>query len=126
MKSEEGIYTYASPGGSSEVCGFYVIAEPDQFVEFEFESFDLEESCSARGLVNVVDGWELNGQFFPGTKDHPISRSQRYHEFCDKKPTPQHIFKMSQNVGLIEFRVPRAGEGFRVRVRFTANPQRKF
>lgn len=104
VKTEEGTYTYTSPGGTNDVCGLYVIADPGQFVEFEFETFDVDMSCAERGMVSVVDGWELNGQFFPSARDHPISRNQRYREYCDVKP--DRVFKMSQNVGMVEFRIP--------------------
>lgn len=121
MKIEEGTYSYTSLG-LADVCGLYVISEPDHLVEFEFENFDI--SCTNGALLSVVDGWELNGQFFPGTKDHPIPRHERYQEFCGSKK-PFETFIMSQNVGLLEFRVPNRGEGFTVRVRFRENPQRK-
>ncbi|KAI1289745.1 Corticotropin-releasing factor-binding protein [Halotydeus destructor] len=120
VKSEEGVYSYRSPVGSKQVCGLYLIAEPNQFVEIEFERFDL--SCSKDAIVSVIDGWELNGQFFPGTKDHPVAKEQRYREFnCESRP--RQVFKMSQNVGLVEFRIPNVAEGFRVHVRFVDNAQ---
>ena len=124
VKTEAGVYSYTSPGGTgNDVCGLYVISEPNQFVEFEFEGYDMELSCLEGGRLSVIDGWELNGQFFPGTRDHPVARNERYREYCDLKPIGIH--RMSQNVGLIEFRIPVAGEGFKVHVRFTDNPQRK-
>ncbi|RWS29993.1 corticotropin-releasing factor-binding protein-like protein [Leptotrombidium deliense] len=118
IKTEPGVYQYVSPGGNHEVCGFYVIAEPTEFTVFEFEEFDV--SCSARGLLSVIDGWELNGQFFPGTDDHSLPRKERYHEYCGTTK-PWKKFRMSQNVGLIEFRIPTKGEGFRVNVKFVKN-----
>lgn len=105
------------------MCGLYLISEPDQFVEIEFESFQVN-SCSAGGLVSVIDGWELNGQFFPGAADHQLPKSLRYHEFCNSKPVGS--FVMSQNVGLVEFRLPIQGEAFKLRVKFRPNPKRKF
>jgi hypothetical protein len=123
VKSEEGIYSFTSNGNTANICGLYVISEPDHMVEFEFDNFDV--SCPKGGLLSVVDGWELNGQFFPGTKDHPIPRDKRYHEFCGLVK-PWKSFRMSQNAGLLEFRVPTRGEGFTVRVRFIQNPKRKY
>lgn len=127
VKSEEGLYSYTSPGNpssSAAVCGLYVISESDQFVEFEFEDVQFQ-SCSAGGLLSVIDGWELNGQFFPGTKDHLLPKKMRYHEFCS---TTRSVgsYKMSQNVGLIEFRLPFLGDSFKLRVRFKSNPKREF
>lgn len=122
VHSEDGIYEYISRGGTNEVCGLYLISEAHQLVEFQFESFDI--SCAGGGLLSVIDGWELNGQFFPGTDDHPLPRDLRYQEFCGTR-RPQGKFTMHQNVGLLEFRIPAPGEGFRVRVTFLENPRRK-
>lgn len=65
VKSEEGVYSYTAPGGTTAVCGLYVIAEPDHVVEIEFENYFVS-SCDLGSLVSVINGWELNGQFFPG------------------------------------------------------------
>ncbi|XP_023220069.1 corticotropin-releasing factor-binding protein-like isoform X1 [Centruroides sculpturatus] len=119
MRSQEGTYTFMSPG-SQQVCGLYIITEPEYIVEFEFENFDI--SCSKEGLLTVMDGWELSGQFFPGLADHQKSLERRYHNFCGIKK-PHKVFKMSQNVGLLEFRVPISGDGFSVAVRFLDNPK---
>ncbi|KAF8783335.1 Corticotropin-releasing factor-binding like protein [Argiope bruennichi] len=120
VKSEEGLYSFTSPGTDDQVCGLYIIAEPDKEVEFEFQSFDI--SCSKGGLISVIDGWELNGQFFPSPHDHPLPAERRYTEFCGKAK-PRKNFRTSQNVGLIEFRVPTKGQGFSVFVRFHSNPK---
>ena len=117
---------YTSPGevaGSSSVCGLYIIADPDQVVELEFLDFDV--ACGNGGLVSVIDGWEMNGQFFPGADDHAKPRHNRYREYCGIR-VPMYKFTASQNVGLIEFRIPEPGDGFMVRVRFRDNPFRKF
>nr|XP_027203262.1 corticotropin-releasing factor-binding protein-like [Dermatophagoides pteronyssinus] len=120
VKTEEGIYTLTSEDESNLVCGLYLMASPTQFVEIEFLQFDV--SCHKNGLLSVVDGWELMGQFFPSVEDHPIPRDARYHEFCGHVK-PKKIFRMSQNVGLIEYRIPNVGQGFTVRVRFVENPK---
>lgn len=117
MISEERTYSFASPGGQ-QVCGLYVITEPEYVVEFEFESFQI--SCSNGGLLSVIDGWELNGQFFPGSFDHPKQSERRHTEFCGPKK-PRKVLRSSQNVGLLEFRVPMPGDGFTVSVRFQEN-----
>ncbi|XP_015785266.1 corticotropin-releasing factor-binding protein [Tetranychus urticae] len=120
VKSDEGVYSYTSPGNITEVCGLYVIAQPDQTVTFEFENFSVD--CTDNGLISVINGWELNGQFFPAITDHPVPRDERYQEYCgDKKPNKK--FEMSQNVGLIEFQVPREGDGFKIIVKFQNNPE---
>ncbi|GFQ73982.1 corticotropin-releasing factor-binding protein [Trichonephila clavata] len=120
VKSEEGFYSFTSPGTGDQVCGLYIIAEPDKEVEFEFQSFDI--SCTKGGLISVIDGWELNGQFFPSPHDHPLPAEKRYTEFCGKSK-PRKSFRSSQNVGLLEFRIPTKGQGFSVVVRFHPNPK---
>lgn len=146
------------------VCGLYVLGEPDQLVEFEFEWFNI--SCTNGGLLSVVDGWELNGQFFPsdeltGTQRHHSessgalkslveglllekeahrlggeqavkanllsSVSDKYREFCGQStPVYKRQYRTSQNVGLIQFRIPTEGSGFRVNVKLITNPKRKY
>ncbi|KPM09954.1 crhbp corticotropin-releasing factor binding protein-like protein, partial [Sarcoptes scabiei] len=96
------------------------MANPNQLVEIEFLQFDV--SCDQNGLLSIVDGWELMGQFFPSVEDHPLPRDSRYQEFCGDN-NPKRAFLMSQNVGLIEYRIPIAGEGYTVRVRFLENPK---
>lgn len=71
-----------------------------------------------------MDGWELNGQFFPGTEDHPKPAERRYAEYCGEN-RPWTTESTSQNVGLLEFRIPEKGEGFIVAITFRANPKRK-
>lgn len=119
VKSEEGTYSFNSPG-TEQICGLYVIAEADKQVEFEFLSFDI--SCVKGGLLSAIDGWELNGQFFPSPDDHPLSVDKRYIEYCGKAK-PRKSFRTSQNVGLLEFRVPTKGQGFTVTVKFHSNPK---
>ena len=65
VKTEEGVYSYTAAGGTTDVCGLYLISKPEQVIEVEFEEYYVQ-SCSIGGLVSVINGWELNGQFFPG------------------------------------------------------------
>lgn len=120
VHSEEKVYDFQSIGSES-VCGIYIIAGPHQLVKFTFETFFT--SCANGGLLSVVDGWELNGQFFPGL-DSNHERKKRYQEYCGSVQ-PVGTMKTSQNVGLVEFRIPQKGEGFRVRVSFVDNPRRE-
>ena len=99
-----------------------MIASPTQIIEIEFLQFDV--SCHNGGLLTVLDGWEMKGQFFPSPEDHPIPRDARFHEFCGQV-RPKKVFRMSQNVGLIEYRIPTSKQGFTVRVRYIDNPKRK-
>ncbi|CAL1287070.1 unnamed protein product [Larinioides sclopetarius] len=119
VKSEEGVYMFTSLG-STQVCGLYVIADPQHTVHFTFHEFRI--SCEKGGLLSVVDGWELNGQFFPGTEDHPKPAEKRFAEYCgENRPWKTQV--TSQNVGLLEFRIPVKGEGFTVSVEFQPNPK---
>ncbi|KAL5020033.1 hypothetical protein ScPMuIL_002925 [Solemya velum] len=74
------------------------------------------------GLLAIVDGWELQGEMFPSQDDHPQGMDERYHAYCGPDK-PNRIFIASQNVALIQFRIPSLGEGFKVNVRLIDNPQ---
>jgi len=127
VKTEEGVYSFKSEG-SSIICGLYFIAKPEYVVEIQFLKFDVScggsQNSASGGLLSVVDGWELNGQFFPGIHDHEVPREARYHEFCGST-RPSKKFRLSQNAGLIEYRIPNPGQGFVVKVSFIENPKRK-
>ncbi|GIY71519.1 corticotropin-releasing factor-binding protein, partial [Caerostris extrusa] len=120
VKTEEGVYMFTSPG-TPQVCGLYVIADPQHTVHFTFHEFRI--SCEKEGLLSVVDGWELNGQFFPGTEDHPKPAEKRFAEYCgENRPLKTQI--TSQNVGLLNSN-PHQREGFTVSIEFRPNPKRK-
>lgn len=135
VRSEDGVYNFYSNKNHTEVCALYIIADSNQLVEFEFQEFNV--SCGThnpeypknnQSLVSIVDGWELNGQFFPSNQDHKLKKSERYKELClnrtDSLVTKK--FRLSQNVGLIQFRILSQFEGFKVRVNFIDNPKRKY
>ncbi|KAK3609961.1 hypothetical protein CHS0354_011795 [Potamilus streckersoni] len=119
MVSSPGEYWYQSPG-SNDVCGLYLIGQPEQLIEIQFTQFDI--SCETGGLLAVFDGWELNNQYFPGVEDHSLPMIERYRTFCGEE-APKTLYISSQNVALIQFRIPQAGEGFKVKVGFGINPQ---
>lgn len=75
-------------------------------------------------IFQVVDGWELQGDFFPGIQDHPKSLNERFHEFCGSHKPNKYYFS-SQNVAMIQYRIPIKGEGFQVTVTFIENLTRK-
>lgn len=72
----------------------------------------------------MFDGWELQGELFPGAYDHERDLAQRYTMYCGSQQ-PQKLFVSSQNVALIQFKIPQPGEGFKLIVNFKKNPQRK-
>ncbi|XP_014663083.1 PREDICTED: corticotropin-releasing factor-binding protein-like [Priapulus caudatus] len=81
----------------------------------------VDVACIKDGLLGVFDGWELDGQLFPNEEDHPQEFDRRYKTYCgDDKPNK--IFISSQNVAMVQHRIPVAG-GFSVHVKFVPNPK---
>ena len=73
--------------------------------------------------MQLVDGWETQNQFFPSDMDHPLPFEMRYQTFCGKKsPT---VFLSSQNVALIQHKIPVKGQGFRINIRLLQNDERE-
>ncbi|XP_060524550.1 corticotropin-releasing factor-binding protein [Cylas formicarius] len=119
MTSEEGLFYYKQPkDGDETTCGIYMFSEPDQNIEIQFNYFDVP--CENKGLVAIVDGWELNGQLFPNLEDHPLPLKKRFNEFCGRRKI-KHTFTSSQNVALIQYRVPSRGSSFGFSIRFIKN-----
>ena len=66
-----------------------------------------------------IDGWENQGQVFPSDEDYPYDISERYQLFCgDQQPTE---FLSSQNVAMLQFKIPTRGQGFLVRINLVKN-----
>ncbi|EDV91426.1 corticotropin-releasing factor-binding protein [Drosophila grimshawi] len=110
----------AAEGGADTVCGLYVIGEPDTIVEITMKHYDV--NCESGGLMAFVDGWELNGEYFPGLKDHHRVLEDRVYEFCNNnKQWPRYsnkkFFRSSQNAALLQYRIPTRGS-FVANVRF--------
>ncbi|XP_014661562.1 PREDICTED: corticotropin-releasing factor-binding protein-like [Priapulus caudatus] len=113
-----GEYYFQSTGDDAiGDCAMYLQGQPDQLIEIEFKSFDVK--CEDAGLVSVVDGWELDGQFFPSDEDR-LSFDERYRLFCDNGPLK---FVAHQNVAMMHWRIPVATQGFVVNIRFFYNPK---
>lgn len=113
-----------SAAPAMEVCGLYFVTDPDKVVEVVFKHSDVK--CETGGLMSFVDGWELNGMYFPTEYDHPKNMDQRINEFCnDPKEWPfgsvRRVFRSSQNAALIQYRIPVSGS-FMVSVRYLHNP----
>lgn len=80
--------------------------------------------------MQFVDGWELNGEYFPGVQDHELNLDKRIIEFCnDNKHWPlkqfNRVYRSSQNAALLQYRIPIRGQ-FVAIVRFIHNPNRKY
>ncbi|XP_062537239.1 corticotropin-releasing factor-binding protein [Armigeres subalbatus] len=107
-----------------EVCGVYFVTDPDKLVEVTVKRMDV--NCDTGGLMSFVDGWELNGMYFPTEYDHPKSMEKRISEFCnDPKMWPyspvRKAFRSSQNAALVQYRIPISGS-FTLSVRYLNNP----
>ncbi|XP_045619980.1 corticotropin-releasing factor-binding protein [Procambarus clarkii] len=112
---EEGTYYYKSRG-AGDVCGVYLLSQPDQAVQVSFDYLDVD--CDTEGLVSFVDGWELGGELFPSEVDAPLEG--RVHEFCGR--LKKKTLKSTGNAAVIQYRVPSRGDGFRITVRYVRNP----
>lgn len=119
VTSEEGRFFYKTLQSSDQVCGVYFLTDPDKIVEVHFEYFDVP--CEDGGLVAFVDGWELSGQYFPSLQDHKKPLEERFHEFCGVKRIKKLLIT-SQNAGLIQYRIPKRGNGFSFVVRHLKTP----
>ncbi|CAH0559014.1 unnamed protein product [Brassicogethes aeneus] len=117
MTSEEGEYYHKAISPTESACGAYIVAEPDQLIEIRFNYLDVP--CDNGGLVAVVDGWELNGEFFPTFDDNRIK--PRETTICGQRKIKTR-FLSSQNAALIQYRMPARGTSFSFSVKFYKNP----
>jgi len=113
---EEGVWEYISDG-RSETCGLYLVTMPDMLVQVDI--MEMSVDCSS-GLVVLFDGWELNGNVFPGGEDHHLSLEDRSHPKCSGSGKTK--FVSSQNAALVSFKIPAPGQGFKIRVTYRPNP----
>uniref|UniRef100_A0A8D8V560 Corticotropin-releasing factor-binding protein n=1 Tax=Cacopsylla melanoneura TaxID=428564 RepID=A0A8D8V560_9HEMI len=119
VTSKEGHFFHKSRSPEATACGVYLLTDPDKLVEVYFDYLDVP--CETGGLVSFVDGWELNGQFFPSTEDHQKPLHERFSEFCGTKRI-KTVFRSSQNAALIQYRIPSKSKGFSFYVRHHKNP----
>lgn len=75
-------------------------------------------------LLQFVDGWEINGKFFPSAEDHLLPEERKVQEFCGKIKS-RRVYVSSQNAAVIQYRTPKAGSSFKITVRHVVNPRRK-
>ena len=77
--------------------------------------------------IQMFDGWELNGNVFPGEHDHSLSLDQRSRAQCSGLgATNYKKFTSHQNAALASFKIPTPGQGFKIRVTYHPNPDSKF
>jgi len=117
MQSTAGEFLYES-SGEEQVCAFYAIGGANERVEIIFKEFNVD--CQSGGLLAFVDGWEARGQFFPSEWDSRKSLTERYKTYCGEE-TPPSVLLASQNVALLQFRIPALSQGFRISLRFIKN-----
>lgn len=72
-----------------------------------------------------VDGWELNGSYFPNDQDYTKPIKERTREFCGKRKI-KVILESSQNAALVRYQIPKSGRGFSFYFTTRKNPTRKF
>ena len=53
----------------------------------------------------MFDGWELNGNVFPGLKDHHLSLEERSRALCNGN-VGHTKFVSSQNAALVSINIP--------------------
>ena len=74
-------------------------------------------------MCQMFDGWELNGNVFPGEHDHSMSLDERSRAQCSGLgATSFKKFMSSQNAALVSFKIPTSGQGFKIRVTYHPNP----
>jgi len=121
VTSKEGHFHYkasANDLGLGETCGLYFITDPEKQIEIEITH--LEISCEG-GIISIVDGWEMSGEYFPSPQDHHLPLEERIVSDCGSRRTKSR-FLSSQNAALVQYRVPKHGQGFSLRVRYLKNP----
>lgn len=118
--SDDGQFFHKATIIDGKACGVFLFTEPDQLIELHFNYIDVP--CENGGLVSFVDGWELNGEFFPSPQDHPKRLGDRFTEICGAKRKVKQAFVSSQNAALVQYRMPIRGSSFSFSVRFVKNP----
>ncbi|XP_065580956.1 corticotropin-releasing factor-binding protein-like [Artemia franciscana] len=124
VTSKQGHFFYKAIHPAADICGLYFITDPEEKIEIQIEYIDV--SCRSGGVISVVDGWELNGEYFPSVEDHHLPLEDRIVSTCSEKGSTHYTgrrrFISSQNAALVQFHVPHQGESFSIRVQYIPNP----
>ncbi|XP_072021008.1 corticotropin-releasing factor-binding protein-like isoform X3 [Amphiura filiformis] len=110
MVGIEGEYYYTETG-LGVVCGTYFLADPDEIVEVEITEFDA--SCEDSQL-EFFDGWATSGGLFPSEMEHQLPMDQRVQAVCPRTNNRRFIFKATQNIGMISFKLAQIGNTLRI------------
>jgi len=119
-----GTYVVQARHGSNAPCGVYIAGLHNEIINVEISLVDV--TCKTGGLMAFFDGWEMNGYIFPAESDHEHHLEDRVVSLCKETfPTRRNLrLRSSQNVALLQYRIPKAGEGFvfRVTMELTRDP----
>uniref|UniRef100_A0A1A9ZZL6 Uncharacterized protein n=1 Tax=Glossina pallidipes TaxID=7398 RepID=A0A1A9ZZL6_GLOPL len=128
VATEPGDYVFKKSLSSAQRFAFDKLNE-NEFNGEELELKELEDVLNVcvfflftLQLNQFVDGWELNGEYFPAINDHHRSLDERLVEFCNNYKRWPHVmnkkfFRSSQNAALLQYRLPTKGS-FIANVRF--------
>ncbi|XP_069483546.1 corticotropin-releasing factor-binding protein [Ambystoma mexicanum] len=117
MLSIDGQFTFTAQQPSLH-CALFFIGDPEELITIEYDFVNID--CRGGDFLKVFDGWILKGEKFPSSLDHPLPTSERYSDFCETLDS-KRIYKSSQNVAMIFFRVQEPGNGFTLTIGKTTN-----
>jgi len=119
--AKEGTYFVRQKFGSTKACGIYIAGYHNETVRVDFIKVDV--TYNDGGVVAFFDGWEMNGHIFPSEDDHKHSLKERVAEMYKETFPNNQIFRVrsTQNVALIQYRIPVDSQGFIFRVSFEPN-----
>ncbi|XP_007903572.1 corticotropin-releasing factor-binding protein [Callorhinchus milii] len=118
MLSLDGQFTFTADRPQLN-CATFFISSPDEIITIEYNYVNID--CQGGDFLKVFDGWILRGEKFPSTIDHLLPLAERYIDFCDGSGT-KTVFRSSQNVAMLFFRIHMPGNGFSLTVTKLINP----
>ncbi|CAG0900200.1 unnamed protein product [Darwinula stevensoni] len=113
MVTQEGVFELRSHG--SATCALYVVLGSQQSVVIHLEY--VYAPCHQGNLVNMIDGWEMDGEYFPSVAEHGTPMSDRVLAVCGERAREETLLA-GQNAGQVSYRLP--SEDARVVVRVLA------
>uniref|UniRef100_A0A8C5E2B2 Corticotropin-releasing factor-binding protein n=1 Tax=Gouania willdenowi TaxID=441366 RepID=A0A8C5E2B2_GOUWI len=118
MVAVDGQFTFTADRPQLS-CAAFLLAEPDQVIEVEYDSVDID--CRGGDFITVFDGWVMKGEKFPSSQDHPLPLHERYVNYCSMGSLRTTV-RSNQNVAMVFFRVHNAGSSFTLTLRKHVNP----
>jgi len=119
--ARSGTYVVRKELGSPEPCGIYIAGYFNETIIVDVSRVDVTRDNN--GVVAFFDGWEMNGYMFPSLHDHQHALNQRVVEMTKETFPTNRVLRLrsSQNVALIQYRIPRNSQGFIFRVSYATN-----